>query len=145
MTHATIAGMLITDLIMGRDNPWATLYNPSRRMSKFGALRDLIGENLNVVAQFSDYVTSGDVASVDEIPPDEGALVRRGLSKVAVYRDGRGVLHERSAVCTHLGCLVAWNSGEKSWDCPCHGSRFDAYGRVIDGPANIDLPPAEEE
>lgn len=145
MTHATIAGMLITDLIMGRDNPWATLYNPSRRMSKMGALRDLVGENLNVAAQFVDYVTSGDVGSVDEIKPDEGALVRRGLSKIAVYRDSKGALHKHSAVCTHLGCLVAWNSAEKSWDCPCHGSRFDADGRVLDGPANIDLPPVEEE
>jgi Rieske Fe-S protein len=84
------------------------------------------------------------VESVEEIKRDEGALVRRGLSKVAVYRDSKGALHERSAVCTHLGCLVDWNSEEKSWDCPCHGSRFDPYGRVIDGPANVDLPPADE-
>jgi glycine/D-amino acid oxidase-like deaminating enzyme/nitrite reductase/ring-hydroxylating ferredoxin subunit len=145
MTHGTIAGMMITDSIMGRANPWATLYDPSRRMSKLGTLRDLVGENLNVAAQFRDYLTSGDVERVEQIKPDEGALVRRGLNKVAVYRDSSGTLHERSAVCTHLGCLVAWNSEEKSWDCPCHGSRFDPYGRVIDGPANVDLPLVEEE
>jgi glycine/D-amino acid oxidase-like deaminating enzyme/nitrite reductase/ring-hydroxylating ferredoxin subunit len=143
MTHTTLGSMIITDLIMGRENPWATLYNPSRRMSKMGALRDLVGENLNVIAQFADYVKGGDVESVDQIPPDEGAVMQRGLSKVAVYRDHSGTLHEHSAVCTHLGCIVAWNSEEKSWDCPCHGSRFDAYGSVIDGPTNVDLPPVE--
>jgi Rieske Fe-S protein len=130
---------------MGRANPWATLYDPSRRMSKLSALRDLVGENLNVAAQFKDYLTSGDVENVEQIQPNAGALVRRGLNKVAVYRDSSGTLHERSAVCTHLGCIVAWNSEEKSWDCPCHGSRFDPYGRVIDGPANVDLTPVEEE
>jgi glycine/D-amino acid oxidase-like deaminating enzyme/nitrite reductase/ring-hydroxylating ferredoxin subunit len=145
MTHSTIAGMMITDSIMGRTNPWETLYDPARRMGKLGALRDLVGENVNVAAQFVEYVTSGDVDSVEQIAPDEGALLRRGLSKVAVYRDNNGTLHERSAVCTHLGCLVSWNSEEKSWDCPCHGSRFDPYGRVLDGPANVDLPPVEEE
>ena len=139
MTHATIAGMLITDLIVGRKNPWTTLYNPSRRMSKLGALADLVGENLNVAAQYVELATGGDVKSVDEIKPDEGMIVRRGLSKIAVYRDAKGALHEHSALCTHLGCVVAWNSAEKSWDCPCHGSRFDAYGHVLDGPANIDL------
>jgi Rieske Fe-S protein len=145
MTHATIGAMMITDSIMGRKNPWKTLYDPARRMSKLSALRELVGENLNVAAQFKDYVTSGDVESVDLIKPGEGALVRRGLGKIAAYRDETGTLHEHSAVCTHLGCIVAWNSEEKSWDCPCHGSRFDAYGRVLDGPANLDLPPVEEK
>ena len=69
-------------------------------------------------------------------------MVRRGLDKVAVYRDEQGALHERSAVCPHLGCIVHWNRAEKTWDCPCHGSRFDAYGKVINGPANRDLAPA---
>ena len=141
MTHSTIAGMLITDLIVGRKNPWTTLYDPSRRMGKASALRELVRENVNVAAQYTDYLTGGEVKSVDEIKPGEGAVVRSGLSKIATYRDEAGNLHEHSAVCTHLGCIVAWNSEEKSWDCPCHGSRFDAYGRVIDGPANVDLSP----
>ena len=71
----------------------------------------------------------------------EGAVMRRGLSKVAVYRDEGGKLHECSAVCPHLGCIVDWNGAEKTWDCPCHGSRFDARGKVINGPANTDLKP----
>jgi glycine/D-amino acid oxidase-like deaminating enzyme/nitrite reductase/ring-hydroxylating ferredoxin subunit len=143
LTHGTIAGMLLTDLIVGRPNPWATLYNPSRRMTARGAVGELVAENLNVVAQFKEYLTGSEVEQADQIQPGEGALLRRGLGKVAVYRDETGALHERSAVCTHLGCLVAWNSEEKSWDCPCHGSRFDAYGRVIAGPANLDLAASE--
>jgi len=70
-------------------------------------------------------------------------VVRRALGKTAVYRDPHGTLHERSAVCPHLGCIVAWNSSEHTWDCPCHGSRFDALGKVINGPANADLPAPE--
>ena len=143
LTHGTIAGILITDLVMGRPNLWATLYDPARRMRTPSAASELVSENLNVAAQFKDYVTGGDVAHADEIPAGAGALVRRGLSKVAAYRDEAGILHEHSAICTHLGCVVAWNAEEKSWDCPCHGSRFDAYGRVIDGPANVDLPAIE--
>lgn len=69
----------------------------------------------------------------------EGAIIRRGMSKLAVYRDEHGKLHERSAVCSHLGCIVSWNSLEKTWDCPCNGSSYDRYGRVIIGPANSDL------
>jgi glycine/D-amino acid oxidase-like deaminating enzyme/nitrite reductase/ring-hydroxylating ferredoxin subunit len=143
MTHGTIAGMLITDLIAGRANPWAELYalgrTPLRSPSEFAR------ENLNVAAQFADWVTGGDVESVDAIPPGSGAVVRSGLHKLAVYRDESGVLHRRSAVCPHLGCIVAWNAVERSWDCPCHGSRFDARGHVVNGPANSDLGPADDE
>jgi Rieske Fe-S protein len=69
--------------------------------------------------------------------------MRRGRTKIAVFRDETGRLHEHSAVCTHLKCIVEWNSAEKSWDCPCHGSRFDAYGKVLNGPAVSDLDEAE--
>ena len=70
--------------------------------------------------------------------------MRRGLAKVAVYRDAQGALHRRSATCPHLGCIVAWNPSEKSWDCPCHGSRFDKFGTVMVGPANSDLKRVDE-
>jgi Rieske Fe-S protein len=69
-------------------------------------------------------------------------VVRRGATPVAVYRAPDGALHEHSAVCPHLGCAVGWNALEKTWDCPCHGSRFDVQGRVLMGPANSNLPPA---
>ena len=137
LTHGTIAGMLLCDLILGRKNPWETLYSPSRVPLKAAA--ELAREDLNMAAQYSDWLTGGDVDSVEEIAPDSGAIVRRGLEKIAVYRDADGALHECIAACPHLGCIVQWNPGENTWDCPCHGSRFDAEGRVINGPANRDL------
>ncbi len=137
LTHATIAGILLTDLILGRDNPWASLYDPSR--TPIATAPTFVRENLNVAAQFVDWLTEGDAADVHAIAPGHGAIVRRGLKKVAVYRDESGDLHVRSAVCPHLGCMVAWNDTERGWDCPCHGSRFDCYGRVTNGPANSDL------
>jgi Rieske Fe-S protein len=132
---------LLTDLILGRENEWATLYDPTRKT--LSAAYDFAKENLNVVAQFADWATGGDVDSSKELTPGEGAVIRRGLSKVAVYRDEQGAVHERSAVCMHLGCIVAWNADEKTWDCPCHGSRYDAFGKVISGPAISDLTPVE--
>jgi Rieske Fe-S protein len=143
MTHGTIAGILLTDLIMGRDNAWRELYEPSRKTLK--ALPEFASENLNVARQYADLVMPGEVDSPDDIPPGEGAVIRRGLHKLAVYRDDSGEIHERSAVCVHLGCIVAWNSKEKTWDCPCHGSRFDACGKVFQGPANSDLKEVDED
>ena len=140
MTHGTIAGILLTDLIRGRPNEWSSIYDPSRLRSITNT--DFATENLNVLSHYTDWLTGGEVSSADEIEPGEGCIVRRGLTKVAAYRDEDGVLHESQAVCTHAGCVPSWNSTEKSWDCPCHGSRFDRYGRVINGPANRDLPRA---
>ena len=140
MTHGTIAGILLTDLIAGRTNAWTSLYNPSR--FRLGATAEFVEENVNVAAQFLDYLTPGDCTSTNEIGRGEGAVVRRGLSKIAAFRDAKGLLHEHSAVCPHLGCVVAWNSAETTWDCPCHGSRFDTSGRVINGPAIGNLSPA---
>jgi glycine/D-amino acid oxidase-like deaminating enzyme/nitrite reductase/ring-hydroxylating ferredoxin subunit len=137
MTHGTIAGILLTDLIAGRANPWADLYDPSR--IRTGAAAEFVKENLNVALQYASWLTGGEVTSVDEIPPNSGAVVREGLTKVAVFRDETGELHRRSAVCTHLGCIVAWNPAASTWDCPCHGSRFDPTGKVISGPAKTDL------
>jgi len=137
LTHGTIAGILLCDLIVGRTNPWEKLYSPSRVPLKAAA--DLAREDLNMAAQYGDWLTAGDVKSVDDIARDSGAIVRRGLEKLAVYRDASGALHECHAACPHLGCIVQWNPGEKTWDCPCHGSRFDAHGHVMNGPANRDL------
>ena len=139
MTHGTIAGILLTDLIMERPNPWTELYDPSRKT--LAAAKDFAQENVNVVAQYADLVTPGEVDSVEQIRKEEGAVLRQGLTKIAVYRDENGTLHSMSAVCMHLGCIVTWNAGEKTWDCPCHGSRYDKFGAVISGPANSDLPP----
>jgi Rieske Fe-S protein len=140
MTHGTIAGMLITDLICGRENPWAELYSPSRVSLR--SLPSLVKENLTAVQQLGAHMTPGEVHSVDDIAAGEAAVVRHGLKKVAAYRDESGVLHELSATCTHMGCIVEWNPVEKSWDCPCHGSRFNVEGDVLNGPAKVPLPKA---
>ena len=142
MTHGVLGGILNADLVLGRENRWAPLYDPARRTLR--SADEFLRENLNVAAQYGDWLSGGDVDRQAEIAPGEGAVVRRGLKKVAAYRAPDGTLHERSATCTHLGCVVAWNSLEKSWDCPCHGSRFDPFGRVLNGPAIAELPPVED-
>jgi glycine/D-amino acid oxidase-like deaminating enzyme len=141
MTHGTIAGILLTDLIVGRQSPWAALYDPSRKMVH-GAV-EYAKENVNVAAQYlKDYASAGERGSADEIAPGEGAILRRGLTKIAAFRDLDGTLHELSAACPHLGCVVSFDAVEKTWNCPCHGSRFDCHGHVIVGPANRGLAPA---
>ena len=106
-------------------------------------MADYLKENANVVAQLRDYLTGGDVPQLEEIAAGAGALLREGLRKVAAYRDESGTLHKFSAVCPHLKCIVRWNAAEKTWDCPCHGSRFDCLGRMVNGPASTDLEPVK--
>ena len=141
MTHGTIAGLLLTDLIQGRENPWAALYSPSRVSLR--ATKNFARETANMALQYLDWLTAGDVEKDQLIPRGTGAIVRHGLTKVAVYRDAEGEFHECSALCPHLGAIVCWNHAEKTWDCPAHGSRFDCRGKVLNGPANQDLHPVE--
>ena len=144
MTHGTIAGMLISDLILGKENPWQKLYDPKR--IRIAAAGEFIKENLNTFAQYTDYVTPGDVPDETQIARGEGAIIRRGTQKVAVYCDENGKRHECSAVCPHLYGIVQWNSTEKTWDCPAHGSRFTPDGQtVVNGPANGGLSPVKED
>jgi Rieske Fe-S protein len=133
MTHGTIAGMLLTELIVGRANSWEKLYDPARKT--LGATKEFAKENLNVAAQYADLVAPGEVDEISQIKTGEGAIVRRGVGKVAVYRGDNGVLHQRSAFCTHLGGVVQWNSIEQTWDCPWHDSRIQTDGHVVNGPA----------
>jgi glycine/D-amino acid oxidase-like deaminating enzyme/nitrite reductase/ring-hydroxylating ferredoxin subunit len=135
LTHGTIAGILITDQIMGRPNPWEALYDPARKILN----AEFVRENINIAAQYKDLITPGEFSSVDEIPKGHGGVMREGLKKIAVYRDASGKIFRQSAACTHLQCIVRWNPVEKSWDCPCHGSRFDPCGKVLMGPAIDDL------
>jgi glycine/D-amino acid oxidase-like deaminating enzyme/nitrite reductase/ring-hydroxylating ferredoxin subunit len=137
LTHGTIAGLLLTDLIQGRRNPWAALYDPARKPTR--VLLEYGKETLGNAVRYTDWLRSPRVPLAD-IPRDSGAVVQRGLRKLAIYHDEDGAFHARSAVCPHLGCIVGWNDAEKTWDCPCHGSRFDRHGRVVQGPANADLP-----
>ncbi len=137
MTHCTLGAMLISDLIMGRENAWEKLYSPSRISLR--SAPQYIKDNINTISQYRSWFASSETSSVDGIECGEGAVIRDGLSQTAVYRAEDGGLHRCSAVCPHMGAIVAWNRVEKTWDCPCHGSRFDAQGHVINGPAITNL------
>ena len=137
MTYGMIAGILLADLIAGRENEWSEVYDPSRKT--LGSVGEFTEENLNVAAQYADLVTPGGVESARNIKRGRGAVLRRGLTKVAIHRSEDGDLEEHSAICPHLGCVVRWNPSEKTWDCPCHGSRYHRDGHVINGPANRGL------
>ena len=145
MTHGTIAGMLMSDLILGIPNEWETLYDPKRVSLRAKPMEEFAKENADVAKVLvKDYVAPGEVQSESDIPRGEGRLIRQGLHKIAAYRDDGGKVHKYSAACTHLKCIVHWNTAEKTWDCPCHGSRFDPCGVVLNGPAISDLEPVEE-
>ena len=137
LTHGTIAGMMFRDLILGRENPWEKLYEPSR--VNLRSLGTYISENTATAMPYGDWVKPGDVDSIQDIPEGEGAVIREGLQKVAVYKDGNGRVHMYSAACPHMQGIVRWNGAEKTWDCPCHGSRFERTGNVICGPAPCGL------
>jgi glycine/D-amino acid oxidase-like deaminating enzyme/nitrite reductase/ring-hydroxylating ferredoxin subunit len=141
MTHGVIAGILLAETIAGRVHPWANLYSPSRKPTR--ALGRYLRENGQTLGHYGEWLRFG--TSIESIPPDSGAVVQHGARKLAVYRDDRGELHACSAACTHLGGLVGWNDAEKTWDCPCHGARYDRFGRVVHGPANHDLRPADQK
>jgi len=137
MTHGTIAGLLIPDLILSNNNPWEGLYDPVRK--NVTATSEFIEENFNTMMQYKDWLTPGEIESLADLSTGKGVILREGLKKLAVYKDEQGEVHVNSALCPHLGGCVRWNSCEKSWDCPCHGSRFDAKGKVLIGPSLSDL------
>lgn len=133
ITHGVVASLLIPDLIDGKDNAFAAVYDPNRK--PFKAATTFVSENLTAVTNLAEYLAPGELGSVDELEPGQGAIVRRGLEKIAAYRSEDGTLYQRSAACTHLGCHLHWNSFEQCWDCPCHGSHFAPDGSVLNGPA----------
>ena len=137
ITHGVVGSLIIASAIMQGRELWQELYGPDRKTAS--ALGTFMSENLTAVKNFAEYVAPGEVGSFDEIEAGQGAIVRHGLKKVAAYRDENGRLHARSAVCTHLGCHLHWNSFERCWDCPCHGSQFDIDGAVLNGPAIFPL------
>ena len=143
MTHGTVAGILLTDLILGRKNNWSSLYDPARISLR--ATPEFAKENLNVAKQYADYLNDEEAPNMESIAPGTGAVVTVGKKRIAAYRDEAGQLHQCSAICTHLYCIVNWNTAEKSWDCPCHGSRFDPYGKVMNGPAISPLSAVEQD
>jgi len=143
MTHCTIGGKLVSDMILGIPNPWKSLYDPKRLKKK--AVPEMVKHLAEVNLQFRDYFKAGEVPDIEDIISGEGRIICKGIDHYAVYKDEKGTVHACSAVCTHMKGLVRWNSFEKSWDCPIHGSRFDAYGRTINGPAKSDLKEVKVE
>lgn len=139
MTNGTAAALVISDQILGRDNPFVSLFDPHRMTMRASASK-LATESAKVARHwFGDRIKHPQGGAFADLAPGEAAVKRVGLGPVAGYRDDDGKLHTVSAVCTHLHCIVTWNGAEKSWDCPCHGSRFDTDGRVLHGPACKDL------
>lgn len=138
ITHGTLAGLLISDQMQDRLNPWSDLYDPGRKPLRAGG--EWLRENANAALQFRDWLKPGEVKEAAGLAPGNGAVLRRGLHRVAVYRSGDGALHAFNARCPHMGCVVRWSSEEKSWDCPCHGSRFEAAtGAILNGPTSEPL------
>jgi hypothetical protein len=132
MTNGVVSGM-IADLLTVGSSPWNELYDPSRKVgSPIGAF---ISENITPLFNFAEYLSADDVATVEKLKPGEGRVVRSGTNKIAACRNKNGKLYLNSASCTHLGCVVHWNSLEQCWDCPCHGSQFAPEGTALNGPA----------
>lgn len=142
ITYGTIAGLMLVALTEGDDHRWAKLYDPRRRSLR--ALGVYARENLDIATQYAAWVKPGEVESEDQIPRGEGATLLSHGHRLAVFRDEQGGYHRCRAACTHLGGIVRWNSAEKTWDCPCHGGRYDRHGHVITGPAPRDLLPVSE-
>lgn len=138
MTNATIAAAVLADRLAGRENPYAAVFDPNRVTVR--SAPQLARTQLWVARHFvGDRLSPAQAGSAADVPAGEARVVRAGLGKIGVYRDEQGTAHGVSLRCTHLGCLVRFNAAERSWDCPCHGSRFAVDGSVIAGPATRPL------
>lgn len=139
LVYGTVGAMIIADQIMGKKNAWEKTYDATR-ITPLKSAGDFIKENINVLAQYiKDLPFIADTSRFSDVKPGEGKVVEEGGQKLAVYRDENGKLDIVSAVCTHMKCIVNFNKLERTWDCPCHGSRFSTCGDVLEGPAITDL------
>ena len=139
MTYSHISAILLTDLIHKKENAWAALFNPNR-VKPVAGFSNFVKENADVVAQFiNKRISSEKIEELSEMAAGEGKVVKFEGSKLAIYKDESGKVHALNPVCTHAKCIVDWNSSEKSWDCPCHGARYDIHGNVLTGPAHKGL------
>jgi Rieske Fe-S protein len=143
LTHGAVCALLVGDLILGRAHPWEEIYSPSRLT--LGATGAYIADGAKIVVNFIDWLLPSEVSAESRIPRGHGAIMREGTRLIAVHRGEDGRLERRSAVCTHAGCIVHWDSTARIWACPCHGSRFHPDGEVINGPATAALARLEGE
>jgi nitrite reductase/ring-hydroxylating ferredoxin subunit len=144
ITSGVAGSLTIAPLILGEDSRFAEVLDPDRKsFASPASLGEFARGQAGVVANLAEYLERGEIKSPDELDPGEGAIMRDGLGQLAVYKGTNGEIVRRSAVCTHMGCIVHWNSFEKCWDCPCHGSQFAPDGQVLNGPAVTPLANAE--
>jgi glycine/D-amino acid oxidase-like deaminating enzyme/nitrite reductase/ring-hydroxylating ferredoxin subunit len=141
MTHGVAGAIINADLITLGKSEWAHVYAPDRK--PISAIGNYLRENATALKNLAEYITPGEIASLDELKPGQGAILRQGLGKLAAYRNQSGEVQLHSASCTHIGCQLHFNSFEHTWDCPCHGSIFDVDGQPLNAPAVSPLQPAE--
>ncbi len=136
MTNGTLAAMILSDLILGKDNPWSSFFDPSRSKPVVESTKEFIGTNISVAKELlSGRISRPKSMKPSDLKEGEGRILNVDGKKVAAYKDENGKLYTVSSVCVHLGCQVSWNNAEKTWDCPCHGSRYRYDGKVIHAPA----------
>jgi glycine/D-amino acid oxidase-like deaminating enzyme/nitrite reductase/ring-hydroxylating ferredoxin subunit len=146
ITNGVAGSLTIAPLILREDSRFASVLDPGRKsFASFGSVTEFASGQAGVVENLAEYLTPGEIGSADELQPGEGGILRDGISKIAVFRTNDGQLVRHSAVCTHMGCIVHWNSFEKCWDCPCHGSQFAPEGEVLNGPAVKPLAQVEHD
>lgn len=146
ITNGVAGSLVIADLIAGGENRFASLFDPGRKPpGAFTPIVEFIEGQAGAVRNFAEYLGPGEISAASDLRRGDGAILRRGMHKIAVCRTEDGELIERSAVCTHLGCIIHWNSFEQCWDCPCHGSQFAPNGQVLNGPAKAPLAKVEED
>jgi glycine/D-amino acid oxidase-like deaminating enzyme/nitrite reductase/ring-hydroxylating ferredoxin subunit len=138
ITNGTAAGMILSDLILDRANPWAAAFDATRIKPAAGGA-SFVTENVSTGVHLVEGYVRGRARSLDDLSPGEGAVLKLNGERVAAFKDEQGTVHAVSAVCTHLRCIVGWNPADRTWDCPCHGSRFALDGAVIHGPATARL------
>jgi Rieske Fe-S protein len=139
MTNGAAAAIILSNQILKRQNPWAEVFNPNR-FTPLASAKNFLLESLNN----TEYLIGDRLRKVSEQSPErlasgEGKILKWKGKKIAACKDENGKLHTLSPICPHLKCIVHWNNAEKSWDCPCHGSRFDSEGKVLHGPAAAPL------
>jgi Rieske Fe-S protein len=139
MTYGTLAAMMACDRFHRRRNPWEDLFNVDRK-KLIGGTWDYLKENKDYPYYYiKDRLSGGTGTDLGNLAPDDGKVVKIDGQWIAAYRSGGGEVTLKSAICPHMGCLVRWNAAERTWDCPCHGSRFKTSGEVIAGPAEQEL------
>ncbi|MBC7959469.1 MAG: FAD-dependent oxidoreductase, partial [Vallitaleaceae bacterium] len=144
MTHSTVAAMLLSDTILGINNPWKEIYNPGRSIS-LGAVKELVTQGIETAGDLLHKILPVKAASLNEILKGEGQVIENDGQLTGVYKDETGKVHLVKPTCKHMGCRLTFNTAEKSWDCPCHGSRYTYEGQVIEAPAVLPLDLLESD